>query len=237
MDTDETKGNLADSPPGTGQASGETPGTTPQTPATHSEAEMQKAVSDALAEAGRKHKAELTLVTSERDTLKGQITTKDSELEDVAEERKGLQSQIDDLTSDDPEKFNLVTKEKDLRGRESTLKAEKRTLEADKLTQQATVKQASDTLREVAIWEIATEYEGGDPVKLKELCDKFELSSREKIQDAAEALWTKKPAPATPPVSSDSGLTSGGSEDFTTIKFGPDAPSAKEMISKGVNKK
>ena len=132
MGMDETKGNLADPLPETGQASEEAPGTTSQTPATYSEAEMQKAVSDALAKQGREHKAELTLVTSERDSLKGQIATKDSELEDIAEERKGLQSQIDDLTSDDPEKFNLVKKERGLRERESTLKAEKRTLEADK---------------------------------------------------------------------------------------------------------
>lgn len=210
--TDELKGTLQEA----GQSSKVQEGTS-QTPATHSEEEMQKAVSDALAKQGREHKAEITLITSERDTLKGQIETKDSELTDIAEERKGLKEQIDDLTSDDPEKFNLVKKERDLRERESTLKAEKRTLEADKLTQQATVKQASDTLREVAIWEIAAEFEGGDPVKLKELCDKFEVSSKEKIQAAAEAMWPKKPAPVTPPITSDSGLTSGGGTNIDSL--------------------
>lgn len=46
-------------------------------------------------------------------------------------------------------------------------------LEADKQANQERVKLADDTLREISIWEIAAEYESGDPVKLKDLCDTF----------------------------------------------------------------
>jgi len=172
----------------------------------------------------------------ERDTVKSQLTAKETELADVVDEREKLQSEITDLTSDDPKKFDIIKKDRDLRERERKLKTDTHALEADKKANADRVKLANDTLREVSIWEISAKYEGSEPVKLKELCDSFGATSEEQITKVADTLWAKK-EPDTSNLVAISGRTSGGGTDFSTISFDEGAPSAKEMISEGLDKK
>jgi len=177
-------------------------------------------------------------ISSQRKQLKELTLTveaKESELASLTEERKSLEKQIEDLTSDDPAKFNLVTKDKELRERERQLKAEHQTREADWLAKQERIQLAEETLSEIDIWEVSTEYENGDPVKLKELCSIFNATTDEQRRKVAETLWPKKPeAPKEPvPVGQKpySGVTRGGQEDLSGL-------SPREKIERGIaNKK
>lgn len=206
-----------------GQSSTQTQETSTQTPETYTKEQTQKLLSDALAEQGRKHKAELTPITKERDDLKTQIQSKESELTDVASERDDIRKQLEELSGDDPQKFNLVAKDKELREQARKLKTERDALDSDKQAHQERIKLAEDTLREVTIWDITSKYEGGDPVRLKGLCDIMEASSEEQIQKVAETLWSKKTpdTPPTPPVKPYSGMTSGGT-GFTYDQKNPE---------------
>ncbi len=218
----------------TGQSSdGKDGSTSQQTPGTFTKEQVRKLVSDALTEQGRKHKAEVEPIVKERDTLKAQIQSKDDDLKDIATERENLQTQLDELASGDPEKFNILKKDKELRERERELKTGKQALEAEKATHGEQVKLATDTLREISIWEITGEYEAGDPVKLKDLCDTLGTTSEEQIRKAADILWTKKQTesetPEIPPVIPYSGKTDGGADD--TSKLSP-----REKIDLGIEK-
>ena len=211
-------GQIQGAPLEAGQSSdAATQGTSKNTP-TYTEADITKAISDALAKQGREHKKALDSVTAEKDTFKAQFGAKESELTDIAEERKSLQSQIDELASDDPDKFNITRKDRELRERETTLKATAQAMETEKQAWGDTVKMAKDTLRETAIWEISGSYEGGDPVKLKELCVKFDINSEEKIREVADTLWAPKvEKPQAPVIKADSGVTSGGGTDWRSL--------------------
>src|SRR3990167_9061188 len=69
------------------------------------------------------------LVEEERDKLKTQLKTKETELEDIQSEREALNTQIDDLTSDDPKRFDLIKRDRELRERERNTKNRLTTLD------------------------------------------------------------------------------------------------------------
>ena len=101
-------------------------------PKTYTEAELKKSLSDALAKQGREHKKQLEMIANERDSLKTQIQAKEYDIDDVASEREELRKQIDELSKDDPDKFSLVKRDRDLKERERKYKADLRALELEK---------------------------------------------------------------------------------------------------------
>ena len=118
-----------------GTPGSETPGAKGKTPATekqvspedepkYSQNQLDLMLQQATSEAGRLRKE----VEVERDTLKSQIQTKESELGDIQAERDSLQTQIEGLTENDPKKFDLVKKDRDLRVRETKLKTDTQAL-------------------------------------------------------------------------------------------------------------
>ena len=203
-------------PPVTGQTSDANNGSTSIPPeATYTKVDLEKYASDALTEQGRRHKAEVS-------TLKSRL----DELSDIKDDRESLQQRISELSSKDPEVFNLVKKEAELRDREKKLVSDTRLHEAR-------IKKADDYERDVSITKIVEEFEGGDFDKLKGLCETFNSSSEEQIRRAAETLWTKKinlppgtppvppvTTPQAPPSQPYSGMTSGGSEPLPTSAKG-----------------
>lgn len=190
-----------------------------ETPQTYTKEELDRALQLDRMKAGRDWKA----LETERDNLKKQLENKTSEVTEISTEIENLKKQIDELASDDPEKVNLVKKLREAEEEKKQAKAERTALESDKQAHQEKVTLAENTLREISIWEISTEYEGGNPVKLKELCDLFQATSEEQIRQAADTLWGKEAdKSATPPVKSYSGITSGGTE-FTRDSGNPDA--------------
>ena len=183
--------------------------------------EAERLAQLARMDAGRAQKA----AEVERDSIKAQLESKETELEEVVAEREKLKTEVDDLASGDPARFNIVKKDRDLIERERKLKTGIQSLETDKQANAEEVKWAKDTRREVTIWETATKYEGGDPVKLKDLCETFGANTTDQITKVAETLWPKKTSepkePETPPLKPFSGRTSGGG-GFTPDKKTPD---------------
>ena len=172
---------------------------------TFTEADVRAAVHAARSEAGRERSA----VEKERNELKSQLTSIHSELEEKAAELEKLQTQFDGLSSDDPEKFELVKEIKAVKEERRQLKADRTALEADKTKHGERIKFADDTLREVAIFDISAEYEAGNAEKLKDLCDIFSATSEEQIRHVADTLWQKKGTGTKPTLKLDSGGTGG----------------------------
>lgn len=196
--------------------------TSPGTPRTFTEQqlkdEVNKARNEVMSEAGKRYKPvedENKTLKNENAVLKSQLANNQTLIKSNQDAQDKLQKQIDDLSADDPDKQKFVKKLRDLESQEQKLKDDRAVLENDKTQHADTVKLASDTLREIAIWEIAADYEGGDPAKLKDLCDTFGANDKEQITKIAKTLWTPiakapPPEPGVPPVTADNGETRGG---------------------------
>lgn len=141
----------------------------------------------ATSEAGRLQKAAET----ERDGFKTRAEKAEALAEDIQAERDRLQTDIEGLTNDDPKKFDLVKRDKELRDAQRTLQTATDDLATEAKAHEETVKIATDTMLEIAIWDIATEYEGGDPVILKNLCATLGVTTEEKAREVAGNLWEK----------------------------------------------
>ncbi len=208
----ETKGRETSTP----EVKGRTPepaskvSLTEEAPKLYTQKDLDAFVHAVKSEAGRDKSQLQTEVAS----LKSQIQNKDNELSDNDSEIEKLQAKFDDLASGDPTRFDAAKELKAAREERKQLKAERSVLATKEQTYGEVVKLAHDTLREISIWELAAEYENGDPVKLKELCATLEAKSDEQIRKAADILWTKKTTepsvPATPGVKPYSGKTEGG---------------------------
>lgn len=164
------------------------------------ETEAQKLVSDALAKAGRDAKS--------LETRKAEL---DRQAQDIAdwqakkdeEERKAVES--------NPELLDVYQQKKALKDKEAALKKRENELEQEKLAHQVEIESAREVQRDVDVFEIAQEYEGGDAMKLKNLCVTFNASTKEQIRKAADTLWEKKTSQSSSEKTKrDSGLTIGG---------------------------
>lgn len=189
-------------------------------PKSFTEADLRKVVSDALAEQGRKHKAELDPIIAERDTFKSQSQNKEIDLEEIAKERDDLKQQIDELASDDPGKGALVKRDRALKEQAQKLKDGLRELEAERQKHSERLKRAETVERDVVAMTIAEEYEGAQSEKLIELCKVAGVTSEEGIRKMAGTLWEKKnnltlPLGAT--FKPDSGQTSGGKDSLSSL--------------------
>lgn len=155
-------------------------------------------------------------VVAERDTLKAQLLSKGNEIEDIQADRETLQQQIKDLSSDDPAKFDLVTRERELKGTERKLKAERLALDTDRLALEEEYKPDRETRFEITVWNIASEFTDGDPAMLKDLCGILEVKSDEQIRKAAETIWSRK-EPGDETLNPYSGVTSGGGDNLGSL--------------------
>jgi len=204
--------------PQPGQSSQGKDGSTSQATKTYTEAEKSKAVSDALADAGRKHKLELEPVVRERDSYKKEVTTIKQGLDALSQERDDLKITIDELSKEDPERFNLLEKDRDLKNRERKLKDELAGLETERTDWKERLTKVETFERNENIRNVAADYEGITEEKLKVLCDRLKLTTLEQIQAAAETLGTKKAVKVEDETSNtnlhvDSGVTRGGGGD------------------------
>lgn len=241
----ETKEAVKDSPQVTGQTPEAPKGiTSPQPITTYTEEQVKerekKSISDALAEQGRKHKIDLdNAITKERASLA-------EHLKETKDKIAQLESELDEMSQDDPDKKNLVRKIRALEETETSLKADRKVLdddkaahEAEKTSYQEEIARARATNFEIDVWNVAEEFDGGDAVKLKNACDKAKITTLEGARDLASALWTKKTERKSEPLTSgppDSGVTSGGSHDWKAImeeyNKNPTDPQVKEAYLK-----
>ncbi len=193
---------------------------TPSTPPKiHTEDEIARLIQLAKMDRGR----EIKEAQVERDSYKSKLESQINQYENVLAERDKLQADIEALSSNDPKKFDIVSRDKALKERERELQAKMLKLEAERQAHEANMALANATMREIAAWEVAADYVGGDPMKLKNLSELMNATTKEQIAKLADTLWDKKPAgnkkddssdkskePAKP-VTPFSGRTSGGS--------------------------
>ena len=227
---EETNVATQESPPKSGKPSEGEKGSISELE-TFTKEQVRNLISNALAEQGQKHKTEIDKfapIVKERDDMKSQLSTMTESIKDLEDTKVKLIKDIDELSKDDPDKAKLSARLRELDSEIKARKTEKQEIEKEKQANAETVKLAQDTLREISIWEISAEYDGGNPVTLKEIIADFEkhlsvkISNDEQIHKIAETLWAKKIEPATPvipPITPDSGGTSGGSESTAETRL------------------
>jgi hypothetical protein len=207
---DETKTTGQDPLPEKGPASEGKEGSTSPAPKTYTEAEHQKAVSDALARAGRDAKSLET-----REARLKDIEAREKALKDREEEvRKRAEEEEARAAGNDPEKLSVLELRRKAAAEAEAVRAEREKLEADKLAFQERLSKAEELERAAEIDQIARKYQDGDPDKLKTLCEKLNLKSREQIEAAAETIFTRK----SEGFKADSGVTKGGAVDYARMK-------------------
>ena len=212
------------------EASKET--TQARTSKTYSDEEYQAAITRAVREAtgkqGKEHKLVLDSIAKERDELKTRASTAESKIESIEDERKALREQIEDLTSDDPKKFDLVKKDRELRDKEAKMKADLQAWQSEKQSYDERLSKAQEIEKSMTIFDVAAEYENPQPDvlsdKVKEMEGKLnvKITTEEQIRSVAEILWGesegKKPPASKEMLRTYSGRTEGGgSESFVDL--------------------
>jgi len=169
----------------------------PETPTlteTQARARETKAVSDALAKAGRTAK--------QLEQKEAGFTARQTELD---ARQKALDDAELEAIKGDPDLEAQYRRKQDFAKREKALAADRQKLEQEKLEHQGRLDAADATEKEIQIWEIAQKH-GVDANALKEL----NLDTPEQIESVAKAMAAGKPV--TPIVKPDSGKTTGGGE-------------------------
>ncbi len=168
---------------------------------------------------GRKAKA----VEEERDNLRKDMKTHQSRTDEIQAERDTLQEKMEELTSDDPKKFDYVKRDKQLRDLQRQLNAQKSELDGKVQALAEREKKVNSFELEVRIATIADEYEDGDEGRLKKAVSVFESPTEEQIKSIAAILFSQPSVPAEaeskPPLKPDSGRTRGGSTYFTRTQI------------------
>ncbi len=142
----------------------------------------------ATSESGRLQKDAET----ERDAAKTSLEKTQDLFEDIQVELKEVRAEIEELTSGDPKKFDLVKRETKLREDNRELKKNLDEAKADWDSKVVRVEASEATDHEITIWDIATGQKGGDPVQLKTLCAKVNATTKEAIRNVAETMWPEK---------------------------------------------
>jgi len=182
-----------------GQSSDGTEESTSQEPETYDKVAYQKGISDALAEQGRKHKAELTTLAKDKETATKLADKSAKELEAIQVERDELNTRIDEMSDGDPLSPANVKLLRDLKVREQVLKDKEAAHEEEWVSKQEVLKRVvAQEVTEVA-FEVAEAYEpinGKHPAEtLKSYALKRGLTTKEDIQELADTFLTKKPEP------------------------------------------
>jgi len=194
----------------------------------YTQKQLDELVHMAKSEAGRERKA----IEIVRDQFKSKVEKLETQITDIQTERDKLQSDIEELSADDPKKFDIIKRDKELREIQRNLQTKADEISEKEKASEEKVKLANDTLLEISIWEIAAEYKTGDPVKLKDLCSTFGATSEEQIRKVADTMWEKEAAPPQTEQEKQealklvSGKTKGGGPDYNG--FSPD-----QILSEG----
>ena len=224
MPTSETPTVEANSPAEKPQTSPEAEGST--SPETFTKAQVEelskKAVRDALAEAGRQHKAERETAVAK--ALENQAATINEHVERIKE----LEADLDQLAENDGDKSDILKLKRELRSEKDKLSTERRSYETEKeqherewQERQAEIATARSEAFALTAWDIADEYDGGDAVKLKDICEDAGQLTEEFARKMANRLWAKKSEKKPEPLvegKPDAGGTQGGANSWENIR-------------------
>jgi len=198
--------------------------------------EIKKAISDALAEQGRKHKAELEPIRQERDSLKTQVEQAKKEVKEAtttSEETKGriteLEADLEQAIGEDADLRDINKIKKELRAERDKARQDvklerdavaelKKATEAERLEWAETVAEAQVFKFDGELAKVVDEYDGditANFTKLKNACEKAGVKTKEGAEAIAETFLTKKAEE--PPLVLESGVTKGGGTDFSDL--------------------
>lgn len=209
-----------DEPKGT-QPTGEPPEGKKETPTgQYTDADVKLAVHKALSEAGR---TETKLTAREKS-----IQTKEQEIQRWQEEKDAAELKAAD---GNPEVIDAINLRKQIREAQKQLAQDKAQLEQEKQTHQADIEESKQTKQDIKVFTIAEKF-GVSANTLKEKALRYKLESDEDIEDLAKTL---KPS-TQEEINPDPNIVTGQTTDFAKVDFGNNAPSAGEMISKGLKK-
>ncbi len=192
------------------------------TPETLTKEQYQKMLSDALAEKGR----ELKVAKLEAESYKTAQSKLESELTETRTKMDEIQRKIDEAEEESakgsPESLKLYQRQKQLRDLEQKLKDEKRQVEKDKADHIVEINEAKEAKTEMSIISAAVEAHV-DITKLKDKCQKYNLTTKEQIIDMAQTLAEQAGnvdgnGKKIPP-KGDSGLTLGGAVDGLKSRY------------------
>lgn len=200
-----------------GQPSGpEAQGTSPKEPKTYTEKDVEKAVSDSKATAGR--------LAKENEGLKAQQTSLEEELFNTQQTLSELEKRIDDAELEkvrgDADAVDLLQERRRVRGELLKLTKEKADIDKKRAALAADKVAVDEWKQEKLVQEIASE--SGVPLAdLMEDAKDLGLDTPEKLRKAAKRIAAAKPAsaPQEEEITPDSGMTIGGTG----------APTAEQM--------
>ena len=185
-------------------------------PETLTREEFQRRLSDEKAKMGR----ELKTAKTEAESYKIAQSKLESELNETRERMNEVQRRIDEAEEEEargsPDSLKLYQRQKQLRADEARLKDERRQLEKERIENASELAMAREGRAEMAVISAAVEYHV-DIGKLKEKCQRFNLTTEEQISEMAETLAeqvqtgenSKKKIPQ-----GNSGATIGGGSDI-----------------------
>ncbi len=192
----------------------------------------QQDVDTITANVGRQISAELQTVTTERDTLKGQLDKVNTEITATQTNIEDLNKQIEELSQDDPDKTDLVKLRK-----EAKLKLASLTARELMLTERETKVQKFE--RDQLVFDVAENYvtasgEDADADSLRTAAERWKVTDRAGLEALAEEKGWKLKSATTPnepePSAPDSGRNSGGGIDLNTR-------TPKELLNMAYSKK
>jgi hypothetical protein len=182
---------------------------------------QKKAVRDALAEAGRQHKTERESAVAK--ALENQAAT----IKEHVDRIKELEADLDVLSKDDTDKSEVLKLKREIRAEKDSLAKDRDSFKTEKESHDKewqdnieTIKLAKSESFALTAWDIADEYEGGNAVQLKEICEDAEKLTEEFARKTAARLWVKKTEVKKPLVEGkpDNGGTQGGASSWETIR-------------------
>jgi hypothetical protein len=192
-----------------------------ETPVTFTKEQVEKSVRDALAEAGRKHKADVeAAVTKAQESQKATI---EEHLSRITE----LEADLDELAKEDGDKTEILKLKRELRSEKDSLSKDRKTYQTEKEAHdkewqehETEIQEARSERFALVAWDIADEFEGGDAVKLKTICERSKILTEEFAREMAATLWTKKSEVKKPLVvgTPDPGGTAGGANTWESIR-------------------
>ena len=208
-----------------------TPESANVSPETLPKEEVERLLHQVRSEEGRKRGE----VESQLREAQAKSQNLEADIADIQEERAQVQKRIEDMSSNDSERYNLVKHEKEIAERERQAKTKLR--EADTKLRNAEVKESQYNAweRDQLVYRTADEFitTDGQPVDFdafKGKADMFKLNDKEALTTLAEAMGFKPKSSGTTSTEKPklySGITSGGQEDFSSL-------SPKEKIEKGL---
>ena len=199
---DETSATTQDTPSKDSSA-GEGGTTSQETPQTYTKQQMDKAVSDALSQAGRDAKA----LETQRNELTQQAEAIETTKQEIEKYRQDQDAAFMEAVKNNPDAVNWAEKNKELQAKEKELKKQLADFNKTKLEYDAQIKAAQETQKEINIFSVASEKKV-DPQRLKTLSDKFGITDKDKLAELADEIASKG-GTSTQDVHIDSGMTKG----------------------------